>query len=244
MLSVDYRQVRAELQKLEGSYRQEVEKTKGLLVQLEQEVHRRSQLHSDLSVHSSEISLLKTKEKQLQRDIAETRETKKSLEEDLQKIKAAKAVDDLQMKELQEQLDTEMHFSVSYKLPSIPIIWLSLVVVHTDSDTVPCVVFFQTLYKAQLTDLREDFEEKRRQNADLEEERGELTRQLQASISRADSESLAKSIAHETIAELEKEKTMKELEIKDLFARHKTEVSNKDILLNSVSLRLGGCNRY
>lgn len=82
--------------------------------------------------------------------------------------------------------------------------------------------------------MREDFEEKRRQNVDLEEERDELGRQLQAAIARADAESLAKSIAHETIAELEKEKTMKELEIKDLFARHKTEVSNKDIVLSSV----------
>jgi len=91
------------------------------------------------------------------------------------------------------------------------------------------------LYKAQLTDLREDFEEKRRQNQELEEERNELTRQLQMAIGRADAESLAKSIAHETIAELEKEKTMKELEIKDLTARHKTEITNKDIALNSVS---------
>lgn len=94
--------------------------------------------------------------------------------------------------------------------------------------------FFQTLYKAQLTDLREDFEEKRRQNQDLEEERNELTRQLQMAIVRSDAESLAKSIAHETIAELEKEKTMKELEIKDLMARQKTELSNKDILITSV----------
>jgi predicted nucleic acid-binding Zn-ribbon protein len=65
-------------------------------------------------MQSSEISLLKSKEKQLQREISEIREAKKSLEEDLQKIKAAKAVDDLQMKELQEQLDTEMHFSVNF----------------------------------------------------------------------------------------------------------------------------------
>jgi hypothetical protein len=93
---------------------------------------------------------------------------------------------------------------------------------------------WQTLYKAQLTDLREDFEEKRRQNQELEEERNELTRQLQMTISRADSESLAKSIAHETIADLEKEKTMKELEIKDITARHKTDITNKDIALHSV----------
>lgn len=85
-----------------------------------------------------------------------------------------------------------------------------------------------------MTDLREDFEEKRRQNQELEEERNELTRQLQMAIARSDTESLAKSIAHETIADLEKEKTMKELEIKDLIARHKTELSNKDILITSV----------
>jgi len=113
MLSVDYRQVCAERQKLEGQLRQEQEKSRGITVQLEQESHKRSQLQSDLNLQLSEISLLKTKEKQLQRELNETREAKKSLEDELQKIKATKAVDDLQMKELQEQLDTEMHFSVS-----------------------------------------------------------------------------------------------------------------------------------
>lgn len=48
MLSVDYRQVRAELQKMEGQLRQEVDKTKGLLVQLEQEGLRRTQLQSEM----------------------------------------------------------------------------------------------------------------------------------------------------------------------------------------------------
>lgn len=120
MLSVDYRQVRAELQKLEGQLRQEIEKTKGLLVQLEQEAVRRSQLQSDLNTQMSDNTLLKTKEKQLKRELDEMRESKKSFEEDLQRIKAAKAVDDLQMKELQEQLDTEMHFSV--KLLSLVVV--------------------------------------------------------------------------------------------------------------------------
>lgn len=112
MLSVDYRQVRAELQKLEGQLRQEQEKRKELVTQLEQESQRRTQFQSDINMQTSEISLLKTKEKQLNREIIETREFRKSLEDELQKIKATKAVDDLQMKELQEQLDTEMHFSV------------------------------------------------------------------------------------------------------------------------------------
>jgi len=40
------------------------------------------------------------------------------------------------------------------------------------------------------------------------------------SLARADSEALARAIAEETVAELEKEKTMKELEIKGEQQRH------------------------
>ena len=49
---------------------------------------------------------------------------------------------------------------------------------------------------------------------ELEEERSSIAHQLQLSLARADSEALARAIAEETVAELEKEKTMKELEIK------------------------------
>ena len=48
----------------------------------------------------------------------------------------------------------------------------------------------------------------------MEEERSSIAHQLQLSLARADSEALARAIAEETVAELEKEKTMKELEIK------------------------------
>lgn len=54
-------------------------------------------------------------------------------------------------------------------------------------------------------------------------------------MARADSESLARSIAEETIADLEKEKTMKELELKEVVSRHRTDLSSKDSLIASVS---------
>lgn len=57
-------------------------------------------------------------------------------------------------------------------------------------------------------------------------------------MARADSESLARSIAEETIADLEKEKTMKELELKEVISRHRTDIANKDSLIASVSV---GC---
>lgn len=95
--------------------------------------------------------------------------------------------------------------------------------------------FFQTLYKTQVRELREEAEEKSRQVVELEEERTSLTHQLQLAVGRADSEALARSIAEETVAELEKEKTVKELEIRDLVSRHTSDITEKDTAYNTVS---------
>ena len=48
---------------------------------------------------------MKTNEKRVQRDLSDYRERTKSLEEELHKVKAARSVDDLQRKELEEQLE-------------------------------------------------------------------------------------------------------------------------------------------
>jgi hypothetical protein len=49
-------------------------------------LEEKSLMQSDLSVKTSEITLLKTNEKRLLRDTAETRERAKSLEEELHKV--------------------------------------------------------------------------------------------------------------------------------------------------------------
>lgn len=59
--------------------------------------------------------MLRTNEKRLMRESAEYRERAKSLEEELHKVKAARSVDDLQKKELEEQLEAEQYFSTLYK---------------------------------------------------------------------------------------------------------------------------------
>lgn len=61
-----------------------------------------------------------------------------------------------------------------------------------------------------------------------------MAHQLQIALARADSEALARSIAEETVADLEKEKTMKELELKDLLAKHRADIAAKDSSLNMV----------
>lgn len=202
MLSVDYRQLQQQLQKLEGEYRQEVEKVKALTAHVEEEAQKRNAMQNELSQHLSEINRLKAREKQLTKDSTDLRESKKSLEEELYKIRTLKSLDDLQMKELQDQLEAEQYFS--------------------------------TLYKTQVKELKEEIDEKQQIIMDLENERTNMSHQLQLSIARADSESLARSIAEETIADLEKEKTMKELELKELISRHRSDMANKDTVLANV----------
>lgn len=101
-------------------------------------------------------------------------------------------------------------------------------------DQLEAEQYFSRLYKTQSSELREDNEEKSRTLQELEEERGSLLHQLQIALARADSEALARSIAEETVADLEKEKTIKELELKDLLSKHRNELSAKDVILSQL----------
>jgi Rho-associated protein kinase 1 len=101
-------------------------------------------------------------------------------------------------------------------------------------DQLEAEQYFSRLYKTQSSELREDVEEKTRSLQYLEEEKSSVFHQLQLAIARADSEALAKQIAEETVADLEKEKTMKELEIKDLNGKHRNEIAAKESQLQSL----------
>lgn len=205
MLSLDYRQIQQRLQKFEGEHRQEVEKVKTLQSQVEQEQQKKNALQSELIQQASSVAALKARHDQLNGEVATLREGKRMAEEDLHRLKTQRSVDELQRKELQDQLEAEQYFS--------------------------------TLYRTQATELREDLEERQRTIAELEEERGSLTHQLQLAMARADSEALARSIAEETAADLDKDKTMKELELKDMLAKHRSELSGRDSSLNSMKER-------
>ncbi|CAL1673317.1 unnamed protein product [Lasius platythorax] len=202
MLSVDYRQIQQRLQKLEGEHRQEVEKVKVLQGQVEQEQQKRNVLQTDLGQQTSETGRLRAREQQLVGEVAQLREAKRQIEEELHHLKTQRNVDQLQTKELQEQLEAEAYFS--------------------------------TLYKTQTQELREELDEKVRLQQELEEERSSLVHQLQLSLARGDSEALARSIAEETVADLEKERTMKELEYKDGVAKHHQELSSKEQIINRL----------
>uniref|UniRef100_A0A8D0CSB3 non-specific serine/threonine protein kinase n=1 Tax=Sander lucioperca TaxID=283035 RepID=A0A8D0CSB3_SANLU len=104
----------------------------------------------------------------------------------------------------------------------------------------------QTLYKTQIRELKDErdernklYKEVQQRLAEYQEERSSMTAQLEASLTKADSEQLARSIAEEQYSDLEKEKIMKELEIKDMMARHKQELGDKEATISSVRSELG-----
>uniref|UniRef100_A0A7N6FLV5 non-specific serine/threonine protein kinase n=1 Tax=Anabas testudineus TaxID=64144 RepID=A0A7N6FLV5_ANATE len=93
----------------------------------------------------------------------------------------------------------------------------------------------QTLYKTQIRELKDECNER---NNCFSLRRESLTSQLEASLTKADSEQLARSIAEEQYSDLEKEKIMKELEIKDMMERHKQELSDKEATISSAVNKL------
>ena len=105
-----------------------------------------------------------------------SRERTKSLEEELHKVKAARSVDDLQRKELEDQLEAEQYFT--------------------------------TLYKTQVRELTDEVDEAKERQQELEREKEILVNEFKGLAARADNEAMAKRVAEEDIAELEKEKMM------------------------------------
>ena len=58
---------------------------------------------------------------------------------------------------------------------------------------------------------------------------------MQLALAKADSEQLARSIAEEQLSDVEKEKTMLELELKEALSRHRDELNKKEIIVTTVS---------
>uniref|UniRef100_A0A672QEB2 non-specific serine/threonine protein kinase n=1 Tax=Sinocyclocheilus grahami TaxID=75366 RepID=A0A672QEB2_SINGR len=207
VLDCDYKQAKHELQEL----RSLKEKLTGevLSVRVQQETQKKTLFQADLSVQRQEISTLRSSEKQFKQELNHLLELKLSLEKQNQELRREREEADKQLKELKDQLEAEQYFT--------------------------------KLYKTQIRELKEDSDEKAKlykdalqRIEDLQEERDSLATQLEVSLTKADAEELARSIAEEQYSDLEKEKIMKELEIKDVIARHRQELSEKDSTISSL----------
>ncbi|KAK2853168.1 hypothetical protein Q7C36_008369 [Tachysurus vachellii] len=209
MLDCDYKQALHKLDELRRHKDQLTEEMKNLSLKIEQEIQKRTLTQNDLKVQNQQLSTLKTSEKQLKQEINHLLDIKRSLEKQIMELRKERQDSDGQMKELQDQLEAEQYFS--------------------------------TLYKTQVRELKEECEERNKLYKDmqqnlqeLQEERDSLAAQLEITLTKADSEQLARSIAEEQYSDLEKEKIMKELEIKEMMARHRQELSEKDTTISSL----------
>ncbi|XP_059421995.1 rho-associated protein kinase 2 isoform X5 [Carassius carassius] len=209
MLDCDYKQSLQKLEELRRHKERLTEEVKNQSLKIEQEVQKRTLTQNDLKVQNQQLSTLQTSEKQLKQEINHLLEIKRSLEKQNMELRKERQDSDGQMKELQDQLEAEQYFS--------------------------------TLYKTQVRELKEECEEKNKLYKDmqqnlqeLQEERDSLAAQLEITLTKADSEQLARSIAEEQYSDLEKEKIMKELEIKEMMARHRQELAEKDTTITSL----------
>lgn len=75
---------------------------------------KKSSLQSELGFQTSEVAHLKAREAQLTVEVMGLRESKRIIDEELHKLKTQHSVDNLQMKELQDQFEAENFFSVNY----------------------------------------------------------------------------------------------------------------------------------
>ncbi|KAJ8789896.1 hypothetical protein J1605_021594 [Eschrichtius robustus] len=185
------------------------EDVRNLTLKIEQETQKRCLTQNDLKMQTQQVNTLKMSEKQLKQENNHLLEMKMSLEKQNAELRKERQDADGQMKELQDQLEAEQYFS--------------------------------TLYKTQVRELKEECGEKtklckdlQQKKQELQDERDSLAAQLEITLTKADSEQLARSIAEEQYSDLEKEKIMKELEIKEMMARHKQELTEKDATIASL----------
>uniref|UniRef100_A0A3B3TJD2 Rho-associated protein kinase n=1 Tax=Poecilia latipinna TaxID=48699 RepID=A0A3B3TJD2_9TELE len=209
MLDCDHKQAEQKLEELQAQKEKLSEEVMDLTLRLEQETRKRSLSQSDLKAQKQQVSALASSEKQLKQELNQLLDMKQSLEKQNQELHREKQEADGQLKELKDQLEAEQYFT--------------------------------TLYKTQIRELKDECEEKNKmykeaqqQLSEYQEERDSLAAQLESSLTKADSEQLARSIAEEQYSLLEKEKIMKELEIKDMLARHKQELSEKEATIDSL----------
>ncbi|XP_037541461.1 rho-associated protein kinase 2, partial [Nematolebias whitei] len=209
MLDCDYKQEQHKLDELQAQKEKLHEEVKSLTFRLDDEIHKRSLTQSELKMQQKQVSVLSTSEKQLKQELNQLLDIKQSLEKHNQELRREKQEADGQLKELKDQLEAEQYFT--------------------------------TLYKTQGRELKAECDEKnklvkelRQRLAEYSEERDSMAAQLESSLTKADSEQLARSVIEEQYSLLEKEKIMKELEIKDMLARHKQELGEKDATISSL----------
>ncbi|KAF7664879.1 hypothetical protein LDENG_00163120 [Lucifuga dentata] len=196
MLEFDLKQSVQKMEQLMKQKERLEDEVKTLRIQLEQESSKRILAQNDLKSRTQEVDRFRCSEKQLKQEINAVLESKRSLEFQLAQLTKQYRGNEGQMRELQDQLEAEQYFS--------------------------------TLYKTQVKELKEEIEEKNRQVQDAHKkvqelcsERDSLSAQLDLTVTKAESEQLARALQEEQYFELSQEN-------KKATTRHKQEMGEKE----------------
>uniref|UniRef100_A0A671XWA1 non-specific serine/threonine protein kinase n=1 Tax=Sparus aurata TaxID=8175 RepID=A0A671XWA1_SPAAU len=196
MLEFDLKQSVQKMEQLMKQKERLEDEVKSLRIQGEQESSKRSVAQSDLKSRMQEVDRLRCTEKQLKQEINTALESKRSLEFQLAQLTKQYRGNEGQMRELQDQLEAEQYFS--------------------------------TLYKTQVKELKEEIEERNRQVQDAHKkvqelcsERDSLSAQLDLTVTKAESEQLARALQEEQYFELSQEN-------KKTVTRHKQDIGEKE----------------
>uniref|UniRef100_A0A8C8ELI9 non-specific serine/threonine protein kinase n=1 Tax=Oncorhynchus tshawytscha TaxID=74940 RepID=A0A8C8ELI9_ONCTS len=206
MLDCDYKQAQHKVDELNTHKDKLAEE---VCVSVCQEEQKRRLSQNDLKAQTQQVTALRSSEKQLKQELNHLLDMKQSLEKQNHELRRERQEAEGQLKEFKDQLEAEQYFT--------------------------------TLYKTQNRELKEECDERNKLYKDIQqrleeyqEERDSLAAQLEVSLTKADSEQLARSIAEEQYSDLEKEKIMKELEVKDMTARHRQELGDKEATIGSL----------
>ncbi|KAJ7988069.1 hypothetical protein DPEC_G00319810 [Dallia pectoralis] len=209
LLDCDFKQAHQKLDELVMQRDKLLEEVKNLSLCVEQEMQIRKLSQNDLKAQNQHVTSLLSSEKQLKQELNHLLDVKQSLEKQNQELRRERKEADGQLKEVKEQLEAEQYFT--------------------------------TLYKTQIRELKEECDEWNQRQKDLQQnleeyqtERDSLVNQIGTSLAKADAEQLARSVVEEQFSDLEKEKTMKELEIKDMIVRHEQDLEDKETTIRSL----------
>ncbi|VDK71386.1 unnamed protein product [Litomosoides sigmodontis] len=94
---------------------------------------------------------------------------------------------------------------------------------------------FVNIYKTEMNALNEELLEKTRRLEQLEEHQRREEERIRDMLAHLESERLARRIAEENLSTTDKEKTMLEVEVRQLVQRHEKELAAKDAAIQLIS---------
>lgn len=198
---------------LSVDYRQIQQRLQKLEGECRQETEKVMALQSQIEQEHSKKNTLLSELSLQSSEVAHLKSRENQLQKEVSSLREAKRKFEEEISQIKNTLNKEILLKREYQ------------------DQLEAEQYFSRLYKTQANEHREEISERCREIQDLKEERTSLKHQVQVAVARADSEALARSIAEETVADLEKEKTIKEFELKDFMTKYRNELAAKEAAL-------------